>query len=75
LLAQFGFNLDVDSEIVCAEELKTASTKMQRGKTEKSGEIEGGGGGGGMDEWERRGPLKDGVQDMLIKHHLFSWDL
>lgn len=20
-------------------------------------------------------PLKDGVRDMLIKHHLFSWDL
>lgn len=35
-------------------------------------------------DWElppRRGqsgqsqPLKDGVQDMLVKHHLFSWDL
>lgn len=20
-------------------------------------------------------PLKDGVRDMLVKHHLFSWDL
>ncbi|KAI5748436.1 hypothetical protein M8J77_025503 [Diaphorina citri] len=32
-------------------------------------------------DWElppRKGqsqPLKDGVQDMLVKHHLFSWDL
>lgn len=20
-------------------------------------------------------PLKEGVQDMLVKHHLFSWDI
>jgi len=33
-------------------------------------------------DWElppKRGkesqPLKDGVRDMLVKHHLFSWDL
>ncbi|XP_021918012.1 small G protein signaling modulator 3 homolog isoform X2 [Zootermopsis nevadensis] len=24
---------------------------------------------------EQSQPLKDGVQDMLVKHHLFSWDL
>ena len=32
-------------------------------------------------DWElpakksRQQPLRDGVQDMLVKHHLFSWDL
>lgn len=25
-------------------------------------------------EKEQR-PLKEGVQDMLVKHHLFSWDI
>jgi hypothetical protein len=24
---------------------------------------------------EQSQPLKDGVRDMLVKHHLFSWDL
>ncbi|KAF6340437.1 small G protein signaling modulator 3 [Rhinolophus ferrumequinum] len=24
---------------------------------------------------EEKKPLKDGVQDMLVKHHLFSWDI
>ena len=65
LLTQFGFNLEVDSEIVCVEELKAATTAMQRGDDVP----------GGREEWERKGPLKQGVQDMLIKHHLFSWDL
>lgn len=26
-------------------------------------------------EEKARQPLKDGVQDMLVKHHLFSWDI
>ncbi|KAK7804130.1 hypothetical protein U0070_020732 [Myodes glareolus] len=25
--------------------------------------------------WEEKQPLKEGVQDMLVKHHLFSWDI
>lgn len=24
---------------------------------------------------EEKKPLKEGVQDMLVKHHLFSWDI
>ena len=24
---------------------------------------------------EEKQPLKEGVQDMLVKHHLFSWDI
>lgn len=24
---------------------------------------------------EQSQPLRDGVRDMLVKHHLFSWDL
>uniref|UniRef100_UPI00398F65B9 small G protein signaling modulator 3 homolog n=1 Tax=Pristiophorus japonicus TaxID=55135 RepID=UPI00398F65B9 len=26
-------------------------------------------------EDKEKKPLKDGVQDMLVKHHLFSWDI
>ena len=34
----------------------------------------GGGGGGGRQRDDQR-PLQEGVKDMLVKHHLFSWDL
>lgn len=27
-----------------------------------------------LQEKEKK-PLKEGVQDMLVKHHLFSWDI
>ncbi|KAG8138106.1 putative Small G protein [Naja naja] len=26
-------------------------------------------------EEKEKKPLKEGVQDMLVKHHLFSWDI
>ncbi|KAG9340387.1 hypothetical protein JZ751_021500 [Albula glossodonta] len=38
------------------------------GKTQKHS------GSHGTEEKEQR-PLKEGVQDMLVKHHLFSWDI
>lgn len=28
-----------------------------------------------MSQEKEQKPLKEGVQDMLVKHHLFSWDI
>ena len=75
LLMQFGFSFDVDSEIVCAEELRTAVATSTNDKklNDEDGIIK--------ERGDKKGflgngiPLKEGVRDLLIKHHLFSWDL
>ncbi|VDO26872.1 unnamed protein product [Onchocerca flexuosa] len=70
LLAQFSFNLSVDYEIVDVvrrkknlnldETLKKKAFSNMLPTTIRSS----------FDQ-----PLKEDVRDMLIKHHLFSWDL
>ncbi|VDK61167.1 unnamed protein product [Onchocerca ochengi] len=70
LLAQFSFNLSVDYEIAdivrrkqnlnLDETLKKKAFSNMLPTTIRSS----------FDQ-----PLKEGVRDMLIKHHLFSWDL
>uniref|UniRef100_A0A1I7W5W0 RUN and TBC1 domain-containing protein 3 n=1 Tax=Loa loa TaxID=7209 RepID=A0A1I7W5W0_LOALO len=70
LLAQFSFNLSVDYEIAeivrrrknlnLNETLKKKASLNILPTTIRSS----------FDQ-----PLKEGVRDMLIKHHLFSWDL
>uniref|UniRef100_A0A1I7ZVY2 RUN and TBC1 domain-containing protein 3 n=1 Tax=Steinernema glaseri TaxID=37863 RepID=A0A1I7ZVY2_9BILA len=74
LLTQFSFSLDVDYEISSAEKAKKKCTNGQRRFMLSLG-------GGSRDGNTKRNvptskqPLKEGVRDMLIKHHLFSWDL
>ncbi|RCN53584.1 TBC domain protein [Ancylostoma caninum] len=72
LLSQFSFNLNVDFEIEGIEKKKKkatggmmTSTKKKMMSTVMAGELKPNG----------EEPLKKGVTDMLIKHHLFSWDL
>ncbi|KHJ76788.1 hypothetical protein OESDEN_23593, partial [Oesophagostomum dentatum] len=72
LLSQFSFNLNVDFEIEGVEKKKKksstgmmTSTKKKLLSTVMAGELKQNG----------EEPLKKGVTDMLIKHHLFSWDL
>ncbi|KAK6766285.1 hypothetical protein RB195_025901 [Necator americanus] len=72
LLSQFSFNLSVDFEIEGIEKKKKksstgmmTSTKKKMLSTVMAGELKQNG----------EEPLKKGVTDMLIKHHLFSWDL
>uniref|UniRef100_A0A914CUA2 Uncharacterized protein n=1 Tax=Acrobeloides nanus TaxID=290746 RepID=A0A914CUA2_9BILA len=74
LLAQCAFNLNVDSEIAIDEIEKSSSAngigrirlmstkKAQEHAKKSNGTV-------------AKQPLKEGVRDMLIKHHLFSWDL
>jgi len=74
---QFGFSFNVDSEIVCAEELKTtaaaSSTNDKKQNIGENGIVKENGDKKGL---LRNGiPLKEGVRDLLIKHHLFSWDI
>lgn len=71
---QFGFSFDIESEIVCAEELRTAAeTSTNDRLAMNDNEIK--------ERGDKKGflgkgiPLKEGVRDLLIKHHLFSWDL
>ncbi|KAL3073338.1 hypothetical protein niasHT_038695 [Heterodera trifolii] len=98
LLGQLPFNLDVDSELVSADELlarneggsATTAAQMLATKlcvdeaavpstTAKSAADDGTEiNGVGMTTTATTTTallLRDGVQDMLIKHHLFSWDL
>ncbi|KAL6723099.1 hypothetical protein Aduo_018140 [Ancylostoma duodenale] len=72
LLSQFSFNLNVDFEIEGVEKKKKkatggmmTSTKKKMMSTVMAGEL----------KLNGEEPLKKGVTDMLIKHHLFSWDL
>ncbi|KAK6033171.1 RUN domain protein [Ostertagia ostertagi] len=72
LLSQFSFNLSVDFEIEGIEKKKKkagagmmSSAKKKMLSTVMAGELKPNG----------EEPLKKGVTDMLIKHHLFSWDL
>ncbi|KAK6061799.1 RUN domain protein [Cooperia oncophora] len=72
LLSQFSFNLNVDFEIEGIEKKKKksgagmmSSAKKKMLSTVMAGELKPNG----------EEPLKKGVTDMLIKHHLFSWDL
>lgn len=76
LLAQFCFNLNIDFEVQQAieiEELRKQDVKSRPKATMTSVgpselRLAQNFGPGGQ-------PLKEGVKDMLIKHHLFSWDL
>lgn len=72
LLSQFSFNLSVDFEIEGIEKTKKksstgmmSSAKKKMLATVMAGELKPNG----------EEPLRKGVTDMLIKHHLFSWDL
>ncbi|VDK58357.1 unnamed protein product [Cylicostephanus goldi] len=71
LLSQFSFNLNVDFEIEGMEKKKKTAPGMMTSMKKKimSTVMTG--------EHKQNGeePLKKGVTDMLIKHHLFSWDL
>ncbi|KAL3083746.1 hypothetical protein niasHS_008236 [Heterodera schachtii] len=103
LLGQLAFNLDVDSELVSADELLASRTEgggattaaqmlaaklcveempssqmMAKNAAADNGTEINGGGSVGMTTTATTTTallLRDGVQDMLIKHHLFSWDL
>lgn len=72
-LSQFAFNLNVDSEVCGGTEasssLRAAFTKT---KSKPAGKNKNGLRG---HEGGEKQPLKENVRDMLIKHHLFSWDL
>ncbi|VDD87375.1 unnamed protein product [Enterobius vermicularis] len=61
LLSQFCFNLNPDFEVMVNPKAKKSNNiqKLRSASTRGS----------------RDAPLKEGVRDMLIKHHLFSWDL
>lgn len=74
LLSQFAFNLDIDSELISAEELaRRAAGMLRKEEEEAEGTAEemkyGSGGEGG------RRKMMEGAREMMIKHHLFSWDL
>ncbi|XP_048575778.1 small G protein signaling modulator 3 homolog isoform X3 [Nematostella vectensis] len=60
VLATFAFNLNVEWELVHTSKVVEAL------KEDKSLQVS---------TKEVTQPMKDGVRDMLVKHHLFSWDL
>ncbi|KAK6110199.1 Rab-GTPase-TBC domain family protein [Brugia pahangi] len=70
LLAQFSFNLSVDYEVA---DIVRRKKNLNLSKTLKKKAFS------NMLPTTIRSsfdqPLKEGVRDMLIKHHLFSWDL
>ncbi|TMS37025.1 hypothetical protein L596_004051 [Steinernema carpocapsae] len=73
LLTQFSFSLEVDYEISSAEKAKKKCAKGRRKfLLSLGGSREG---IANRNVAPSKQPLKEGVRDMLIKHHLFSWDL
>uniref|UniRef100_F1KV49 RUN and TBC1 domain-containing protein 3 n=1 Tax=Ascaris suum TaxID=6253 RepID=F1KV49_ASCSU len=70
LLAQFCFNLSVDFEIADTAKNKRISTMSANLKKKSLPFLRSDSHGSSLEQ-----PLKEGVRDMLIKHHLFSWDL
>ncbi|CAD5215212.1 unnamed protein product [Bursaphelenchus okinawaensis] len=79
LLSQFCFNLNTDFEVQQALESDRLKNQEQIQKTRKivknvgPVELRFTQDGGMLSQTGQ--PLKEGVRDMLIKHHLFSWDL
>lgn len=70
LLSQFCFNLNPDLEIADSGK-KNKSTSVSNTHKKKAVSFL-------RSDSQRSSveqPLKEGVRDMLIKHHLFSWDL
>ncbi|KAM3726527.1 Small G protein signaling modulator [Dirofilaria immitis] len=70
LLAQFSFNLSVDYEIADIVKKKKDLNLNETLKKKAFSNM--------LPTTIRRSfdqPLKEGVRDMLVKHHLFSWDL
>ncbi|KAH7732229.1 Variant SH3 domain containing protein [Aphelenchoides avenae] len=72
LFAQLPFNLNVDSEVALSKDKSkkssvngTSASKLKAAAASKPRVVQANG----------KEPLKEGVRDMLIKHHLFSWDL
>lgn len=81
ILCQFSFTLGIDSEIdtgdvsglasrllglkAVLERRKSLKGRISSGPSKKSTTN-----GGALQQ-----PLKDGVRDILVSHHLFSWDL
>uniref|UniRef100_A0A7E4V5X8 RUN and TBC1 domain-containing protein 3 n=1 Tax=Panagrellus redivivus TaxID=6233 RepID=A0A7E4V5X8_PANRE len=81
LLSQFSFNLSIDLEILekagtssggVVSRLQMLSTGQSKNGFRKSQSIDASLSGAST---TNKQPLKEGVRDMLIKHHLFSWDL
>ncbi|KJH44518.1 RUN domain protein [Dictyocaulus viviparus] len=72
LLSQFSFNLDVNFEIEGVEKSKnkTIAGMMSSNKKKIMSSVM----AGDLKQNSEK-PLNKGVTDMLIKHHLFSWDL
>lgn len=77
VLAQLSFNLTVNGEIV--EKMSQQNNPTTKGflsasqsksTIRKSSSID-----SSMNGTRNAAPLREGVRDMLIKHHLFSWDL
>ncbi|VDN28584.1 unnamed protein product [Gongylonema pulchrum] len=68
LLAQFSFNLSVDFEVAGIARQKKNLNSMWKKKVLSQMRPE-------TIRSSFDQPLKEGVRDMLIKHHLFSWDL
>ncbi|MFH4973717.1 hypothetical protein AB6A40_000426 [Gnathostoma spinigerum] len=69
LLTQFCFYLDVDLEVSRVNSRKTVkAVTHSRKKSLPFVKQE-------LGKQSSDQPLKEGVRDMLIKHHLFSWDL
>ncbi len=64
LLSQFAFNLNPDWELPVVPRVTAASRKVAAAIAVAAKTA------GIPDK-----PLKEGVRDMLVKHHLFSWDL
>lgn len=69
-MAQFAFNLDIDSELISAEELARRAVGMRTGTEEEEEEREEMNGRAEGGQWK----MREGARDMLIKHHLFSWE-
>uniref|UniRef100_A0AC34QSP7 RUN and TBC1 domain-containing protein 3 n=1 Tax=Panagrolaimus sp. JU765 TaxID=591449 RepID=A0AC34QSP7_9BILA len=69
ILTQLFFNLLVDSEVT-DKSLTSNMTNFVSGNNTKIMKKS-----GSLDLSLNKQPLREGVRDMLIKHHLFSWDL
>merc|ERR1719499_80452 len=68
LLAQFSFNLTCDWELkphLQEGAARESSPRKKKSSASTTASV-------AVDQAK---PLQDGVKDMLVKHHLFSWDL
>ncbi|VDK42082.1 unnamed protein product [Anisakis simplex] len=70
LLAQFCFNLNVDFEIAGITKPQKNGITVSNSRKKSLAFLRRDSHSNSFEQ-----PLKEGVRDMLIKHHLFSWDL